>query len=148
MVDVTQLWEDEQDDVVLMVCDSWTYGDLRKLKDGHGRPLLKEPDAPMPNSGPTTDRMAMFGPYPVKVSNRMPRSGSGTSTVHTTAFCKRGALAAWVNGTPETKQDTDILTDSLVQALHTYHVEHLYKRPPNRTKTGVTLLKTRASTNP
>jgi hypothetical protein len=147
MVDATQLWSDEQDDPVLMIVDSYVYGDMRKLKDAHGLPLLTETTRPMPEGGPTTDVTRRFGPYPVKVSNRLTTTGSGASTVHTSAFAKKGALAAWINGTPSTMEDTDILTDSQVKALHVYHVEHLYKRPPNRTKCGTVLLKTLASTH-
>lgn len=140
--DSAQLWKDEQpegNDGTLIVMHSKVYGDARKLKTSMGTPLFTDPtvDFPLP-------RMAGI---PVKVSDRMPVSGSGAnSAVYTSLLCKRAAMAAWVNGTPEIKSDEDILADSDITAIHTYWVTHLYKRPSNGTVPGVVALKTKAST--
>jgi hypothetical protein len=131
--DSVNKWQDEQDDIVLMVMHSSVMNDARKLKSSTGNYLVQDPV----NSGD----LPKVGGIPTKVSNRMvPVSG-----VYPTALCKRGALAAWANGTPETMEDRDISVGSLLTAIHTYHVEHLYKRPANGTLPGVVLLKTRAS---
>jgi hypothetical protein len=64
LVEGRQLWGDEQDDIVGMVVRSKTYGDLLKLKDSMGRPLLtqRQNDEPF-------DR---FMGIPVGVSDALP----------------------------------------------------------------------------
>lgn len=131
VVDTQQLWGDEQDDVVLLVAHSFVYGQLRKLTTSTGLPLVQDPTADF--------ALPRFAGIPLKVSDRMPLAAG----VYTTAICKRNALAAWANGTPQVMGDKDIAVDSDLTAIHTYHVEHLYKRPPNGTKPGVTLLKSK-----
>jgi hypothetical protein len=139
--DTAQKWNDEQPDnpsEMLLVLHSKVYGDARKLKDTDGRPLFTDPtvDFPLP-------RMAGI---PVKVSDRITVTGSGAnSAVYTNLLCKRSAMAAWVNGTPEILQGTDILSHSQITALHTYWVTHLYKRPSNGSLPGVIGFKTKAS---
>lgn len=44
MVDGKMMWGDEQDDIVAMCVHSKVFGDMLKLKDGTGRPLLTLPD--------------------------------------------------------------------------------------------------------
>jgi hypothetical protein len=135
MVNAVSLWGDEggMEDIVLFVVHSKVMADLYKLKDSTGRPLLLEPtDAALPR----------FRGIPVKMSDRIaPAAG-----IYSNMILKRGALAAWVNGEPNVESDKDILADSFITAIHTYHVEHLYKRPPTGTKPGVVVLKTKAST--
>lgn len=130
-VDTQQLWVDEQSDVLLGVVHSYVYGQMRKIKTAFGTPMLVDPKGP--------NELATFAGIPIKVSDRMP-SAAG---VYTSALCKRSALAAWANGTPTVESDRDILADTDVIALHTYHIEHLYKRPSTGTKTGVVLLKSK-----
>lgn len=138
IVDTQQLWADEQSDILLMVAHSYIYGQMRKLKTSTGLPYLQDPKGP--NELPT------FAGIPVRVSDRM----TPTASVYPTAICKRAALAAWVNGTPTVETDRDILAATDVTAIHTFHVEHLYKRPPKAvpstgggTKTGVVILKSK-----
>lgn len=131
IIDTKQLWVDEQADIALIVAHSYVAGQLYKLKDALGRPLLLDPVK--------SDSLPTINGIPFKVSDRMPN----TAGVYTTAICKRGALAAWANGTPTVDSDRDILADTDIVALHTYHVEHLYKRPATGTKTGVVLLKSK-----
>jgi hypothetical protein len=142
MVDAKMKWADEQDasEVSLFVCHSKVFGDMLKLKDSTGRPLvvMNAADGELPR----------FVGMPVAVSDRVTTSGSGASTIYTNLLCKKAALAAWVNGAPEVLEDRDILTNSKVTAVHTYHVAHLYKRPNGGqgTKPGVVKLLCKAST--
>lgn len=136
MCDAVALWGDEGglEDVVLMVVHSKVMNDLYKLKDSAGRPLLL--DSAQSGGMPT------FRGIPVKMSDRIAVAAS----VYDNLILKRGALAAWVNGAPNVMSDVDVLADSQITAIHTYHVEHLYKRPANGTKPGAIKLQCKAST--
>ena len=134
MVDASQKWNDEQEDIVLAVVHSKVYGDMLKLKDTTGRPLLVDPA----NQGD----LPRFRGIPIKVSDRIAVAGG----IYDNLICKKGALAAWANGEPEVLADKDILANSDVIAIHTYHVEHLYKRPSSGTLPGVVKLRCKAST--
>ena len=131
MVDAKLLWGDEQDGIALLVVHSKVFGDLLKLKDGQGRPLLTDPGE---------GKLPRFVGVPVAVSDRMPvlseYGGAGTPDAYTSLIVKRGALAFWFNGTPTVETDKDILADSLVAAIHVYWVAHLYSRMPGSTKPG------------
>lgn len=133
--DALYQWGDELGDEmpVLMVAHSIIVRDMRRLKDASGRPLLLEA---------TDGSMPRFMGIPVKMSDRL----TATASVYPVLICRRGALAAWYNGTPDVLQDQDILSHSMITALHTYHVSHLYKRPRggSGTKPGVVLLKVKA----
>lgn len=135
MNDAVTLWGDEGDidSIVLMVAHSKVVNDLWKMKDSTGMPLMVNPQE---------GRLPRFRGVPVKASDRVPV----TAGVYDSLIIKRGALVAWANGTPTPLADQDILADTDVIAIHTYHVEHLYKRPAGGTKTGVVKLKTKAST--
>jgi len=134
-IDTVDQWGDEQDDVVAWFMHSKMLTSIRKLKDSQQRYLIVDP---------TSGNIPTLWGKPIIISDRMPTTGSGGSTVYTTACAKRGALAAWINGNPTIKTDSDILTDSDIQALHIYWATHLYKRPNGYTKQGVVLLKARA----
>jgi hypothetical protein len=134
-VDAKLKWGDEQEDIVLMSVHSKVYGDLLKLKDADGRPLVVDPrDGSLPR----------FNGVPVKVSDRNNKvvDGGGVG-VHwyDSLIVKRGALALWYTGTPRFLTDEDISADSLLGALHVYLVGHRYKRRPAETTTGVVKLR-------
>ena len=131
LVDAKLLWGDEQDEIVLMGVHSKVYGDLLKLKDGNGRPLLVDPG---------DGKLARFAGIPVAASDRLPvlsaYGGDGTPDAYTSVIVIREALAFWFTGTPSVKTDSDILVDSTVAAIHVYWVAHLYSRMPGLTKPG------------
>jgi len=126
LIEAKLLWGDEQDDIALLVVHSKVYGDLLKLKDGQGRPLLVDPG---------DGKLQRFAGIPVAVSDRLPVS-SDNPPKYTSLIVKRGALAFWFNGNPTVKTDEDILADSTVAAIHVYWVAHLYSRMPGSTKPG------------
>jgi hypothetical protein len=121
-----------------MVVHSKVMGDMWKLKDSAGNPLL----VPSMRDG----EMPRMRGVPVHVSNRIAKSGTGLTTVYDTLVLKAGSLVAWLNGRPRVRDGEDVLADTDVTALHIYHVEHLYKRSPLGTLPGVVKLKVRAST--
>jgi hypothetical protein len=127
-------WNDEQDDIVLMVMHSSVMLDARLLKSTDGVPLVQDPIS-------STGLPKVAG-IPTRVSDRL----TATSGVYPTLLCRRGALAAWVNGEPEVMEDRDISVGSRLTAIHSYHVEHLYKRPASGTLPGVVKLLTKATT--
>ncbi len=128
VVDAKMKWGDEQEDIALMAMHSKVAGDLLKLKDNNGRPLLT-----MPSDG----KLGNFVGIPLKISDRL----AAVNANYTTLIFKRGALAYWANGTPTVKTDDDILADSVVAAVHLYWVAHRYTRLPGSTKGGVVAIK-------
>jgi len=136
--DAIGLWGDSVDfgEIALVVVHSKIMQDLWKLKDSSGRPLLVEPQ----NDG----QLPKFRGVPVKVSNRVPVAAG----VYSSLLCAKNALVGWYNGEPSIDADKDILADSQVVAIHTYHVEHLYSSMPGKPSgvPGVVALKTKAST--
>lgn len=127
MVDAKLLWGDEQDEIVLLAVHSKVYGDLLKLKDSTGRPLLTEQ---------TAADVSRFCGIPIKVSDRNTKSADSPAKYNSLLF-KRGACAFWMQDGPSVKNDSDILSDSEVTALHLYWVAHRYSRTPGATKPGV-----------
>ncbi|WP_437309990.1 phage major capsid protein [Sorangium sp. So ce388] len=130
LVDAKLKFGDEQNSIVLMAVHSKVYGDLLKLKDSTGRPLLVDA-----NDG----SLPKFMGIPVKVSDRntkIPASGSNPAK-YKTRILKAGALALWTNGQPTVKEDEDILKDSDLIAIHLYFVAHRYNRTPGGTRPGV-----------
>lgn len=135
-IDLNQLFGDEQDSIALYVIHSQILTALRKTKtSGSGEYIIQWPTAP--NVLPT-----LWG-KPVIMSDRLPTTGSGSSTVYTSLAAKRGALAAWVNGTPVIDTDKDILTDSQLSAVNMYWLAHMYGRTPGQTTKGVAKLLSR-----
>lgn len=131
-------WGDELGDEmpVLMVAHSAIIRDMRNLKDSTGRPLLMD--------SLVSGEMPRFMGIPVKASDRLV---ANASSVYNVLICRRGALACWYNGMPNVAEDFDILADTQITAVHTYHVAHLYKRPRggSGTKRGVVNLKVKAA---
>ena len=128
---------DEDSGVVLMVCHSRVMRSLRNLREdgATGRPLFTE--AEFDGNGVMV-RLPNFLGIPIMSSDRLTPNG----TVYPTLLCKKGALVAWYNGNEPIESDRDILAATEIQAMHLYHVEHLYKRPANGTVPGVVRLNT------
>lgn len=61
--------------------------------------------------------------------------------VQEVVICKKGALVAWLNGSPSVQTDKDILADTSIGAVHMYWVAHRYGRLPGSSKGGVARLK-------
>lgn len=137
-VKTLDLLGDEQEGVVGWVMHSKMVTALRSLVDSLGRSQF--------TGLATSNGSLTLYEKPIVMSDRMPVTGTGATAVYTSAAVKKNALAAWINGSPTIKADSDILTDSDLQALNVYHVEHLYKRSPdgNGSKCGVALLKCKA----
>jgi len=129
MVDARLRFGDEQEDIALLVVHSKVLGDLLKLKDNDGRPLLV-------NDLQAQDRIARFAGVPVKVSDRLAPESTNPPK-YTSLLIKRNALALWYNGSPEVQADRDILRDTQVAAVHVYWIAHRYSRMPGSTRTGV-----------
>jgi len=129
VVDARMRFGDEQEDLALLVVHSKVLGDLLKLKDGDGRPLLV-------NDLQAEDRVARFAGVPVKVSDRLAPESTNPPK-YTSLLIKRNALALWYNGSPEVQADRDILRDTQVAAVHVYWIAHRYSRMPGSTRTGV-----------
>lgn len=130
VIDAKMKWGDEADGIGLMVMHSSVYSDSLKLKDAGGRPLLTDL---------TEGGLSKFAGIPVMVSDRL----TPTATVYPTLLCKKGALAGWVNGTPEILQDVNIMTNTKIAAVHMYYAAHRYNPMAGGTKPGVVILKTK-----
>jgi hypothetical protein len=124
LIDGKMKWGDEQQDIALVVVHSKVLGDLYKLKDNSGRPLL---------SDAVEGGLYKFAGIPVAVSDRLAPTGAK----YTTLVLKKGALVYWYNGTPEVDVDKDILANSKVAAIHVYWIAHRYNRLPDHSKGGV-----------
>jgi hypothetical protein len=130
IVDGKMLWGDEQDDIAMMVVHSKVKGDLYKLKDSIGRPLLIDP---------TQGSMSTFAGIPIMVSDRIAPSTDNPAK-YTSLILKKGALIFWMNGQPRVLTDTDILADTDLAAVHMYWAAHRYVRMPSYTRSGVVRL--------
>lgn len=130
IVDSKFLFGDEQDDIAAMVVHSLTARDMYKVKDATGRPLLVEgPAGSLP-------RLQPLG-IPVFITDRATVNGSA----YYSAILKRNSLIFWINENPSIKEDSDILADTEVAAVHIYWAAHRYKRLDGRSKPGVVLIK-------
>lgn len=118
--------ESEEGDFVLWGVHSKAKTDLRKTKDSIGRALLSDQEG----------SLSRFMGVPVMQSDRLTPS-SDTPPKYESLLCKRGALALWVNGNVVIQEDSDILADDTVMAVHVYYVAHLYSRTANSTYCGV-----------
>jgi hypothetical protein len=128
MVDSKLKWGDEQGDIVLLGVHSKVYGDLLKLKDSTGRPLL---------TLPTAADVARFCGIPVIVSDKCTKSTKGSYDTYDSLIVKRSALAFWYQEAPRVLTDQDVLADTDVAAIHLYWAAHRYKRTPGFTLPGV-----------
>lgn len=131
VVDAKLLWGDEQSDIALLAVHSKVLGDMLKLKDSQGRPLLTDA---------REGELPRFLGIPTIVSDRLPIDTTITPNRYTSILAKRSALAFWFNGTPEVQTDKDILIDSRVAAVHVYWLAHRYSRVAGGTLTGAVKL--------
>lgn len=130
MVDSKLKWGDEQGNIELMSVHSKVYGDLLKLKDSTGRPLLTDPN---------NSELTKFCGVPLVVSDlntKVPAAGAVPAKYKTRIF-KRSSMALWIQEEPSMKTDEDILSDSDIAAMHTYYVAYRYLRSPGSSKSGV-----------
>lgn len=128
LVDSKMLWHDEQDDISLLVVHSVTFGNLLKLKDSTGRPLVTE--VPGSIQGQMLQR---FLNIPLKVSDRIqPQDG-----LYTSLMFKRKSVAFWYNLKPAMTSVPDPLTDSQVTAFNMYWVAYAYKNLNGKRYPGV-----------
>lgn len=133
MVDAKMAWGDEQDDLALIVMHSKVLGDLYKIKETTGKPIL---------TGMEGGDIVRFAGVPVKVSDRMPVDTTNPShPKYTTALVKKGALVFWYAKKPRILEDHDIDTDRREMAVHVYWAAHRYGRLPGVTRGGVVLIK-------
>lgn len=121
-------WGDEQDQVVLMTVHSKVAMDLQFQKDANGRPLWVDM-----NDG----AYPKFSGIPVKISDKNPVTSVGGVSKYSSKLFRKAALAFWFNEKPRTADDSDILADTDIQAIHVYGVAHRYKRVAGGTKPGV-----------
>jgi hypothetical protein len=132
VVDGRMLWGDEQEDLAMLVVHSKVLGDMYKLKDTLGRPLLTSP-----NDG----GIQRFVGVPVFVSDRLaPDLTDPAHPKYSTLLLKRNALVFWYTGTPPVEVFRDVLVDAQIAAVHIYWVAYRYKRLPGYTRGGVALL--------
>lgn len=130
VVDAQLLWGEEFQNIVFMTVHSKVYGDMLKLKDTTGRPLL---------TLPTNNDVARFAGVPIAISDKNTKSADG-SPKYTSLLLKAGAVVFWYNSTPRVLTDKDILADTDVLAIHMYYATHRYLRQPGSTKPGVVKL--------
>ena len=130
VVNARMKWGDEQDNIALMVVSSKVFGDMYKLKDSTGRPLLTNI-----NEG----GLAKFVGIPVGVSDRITPS----SSVYTNLLLKKGALVAWINGSPLQLSNNDPYKGTLIDSWHAFFCAHRYNPMPGFSKGGVVRLLTK-----
>jgi hypothetical protein len=132
VVNAKMKWADEQEEIALMIVHSKVYGDMLKLKDLNGLPLITDPI----NGG-----LTKFAGIPVKVSDRVVVT-AGAPNTYDNLIVKRGALSFWYSTPDDIQTDKDILADTQVAAIHVYWLAHRYTRVMGATKPGVVTLRT------
>lgn len=133
IVDGRMSFGDENDGVALLVIHSKVQGDLLKLKDSTNKPLLVD----MNNDG----QVMRVNGIRVKVSDRLPVDTTDARPKYTSLLLQKGAIIAWVNGTPVVLPDVNAAANTRSMYTHLYHVEHRYKRLRGMTRGGVTRLR-------
>jgi HK97 family phage major capsid protein len=130
LVDTQMKFGDEQGAIVFLTVHSKVYGDMLKLKDTTGRPLLVLPDS---------NNIARFAGIPIRVSDKNTVI-AGTPNKYVSTLFKRQSVVFWFNDQPRVLTDADILADTHVLAIHMYYLTHRYLRLPGTTKPGVVKL--------
>lgn len=124
---------DENGGIALMVIHSKVQGDLLKLKDSTGKPLLIDMNA--------DGQVMRVNGIRVKVSDRMPVDTTDARPKYTSLLLQKGAIIAWVNGKPVVLEEQNARANTRNMYTHVYHVEHRYKRLRGMTRGGVTRLR-------
>jgi hypothetical protein len=133
IIDTLSVFGDESDNLAALAVHSKVFADIVKMKDASGRPIV-DISLAVPRYTPLN--------IPIVKSDRL----TATATVYPSLLLRKGALVAWINENVSIKEDSDILTDSDVLAVHLYGATHRYLRMGGKTKPGVAILKTKAST--
>ena len=108
LVDSLTLLGDEAGDWAAFVCHSKVYGDLLKLKDSAGNPILvnlQDPKEPM---------LSPLG-VPIVVSDKLVPAASK----YTSLLLKKNSLAVWGNPNMPVMSDKDILSDTDISYIAT-----------------------------
>jgi HK97 family phage major capsid protein len=133
VVDGKMAWGDEHTDIALMVIHSKVYGDLLKIKETTGKPILTDA---------REGEVQRFCGIPLIVSDRLPVDLTDPAhPKYTSVIAKAGALVFWYARNPKVLTDQNIANNSRSMAVHVYWAAHRYKRLPNSTKPGVVLIK-------
>jgi hypothetical protein len=133
-VDAKLSFGDEQNDICALVVHSKVLGDMYKLMDGYGRPLLID--------SASQGGLPLFLGVPTIVSDRMTKDV--TDPVHpkyTSLLIKKNALVSWYNGSPAVEVYKDVLLDSEIFAWHSYFAAYRYSVMPGFSKPGVVTIK-------
>lgn len=133
IVDGRMSFGDENEGLALLVIHSKVQGDLLKLKESTGKPLLIDMN---------NDKQIMrVNGIRVKVSDRLPVDTTGNRPKYTSLLLQKGALVAWVNGKPVVLEEKNARANTHNVFVHMYHLEHRYKRLRGMTRGGVTRLR-------
>lgn len=134
VIDTKLKFGDEQGKIELLTVHSKVYGDMLKLKDSFGRPLLVDV-----NDG----SLPKFAGIPVKVSDLNTTGTDSFGAYYDSMILKEAALVWWYQATPNIRGLGDPLTDADIQAIHVYGAPYRYKRTPGFTRPGVAQLRSR-----
>lgn len=134
MIDSKILWGDEQSNIELLSVHSKVYGDLLKLKDSTGRPLVTDAN---------NAEIQKFAGVPLKVSDRNTVTVVGGVNRYSSLIMKAGAAAWWYQKTPTVRTEPNALADSDITAIHVYGAPYRYLRPTSGgSKSGVIEIRT------
>lgn len=132
-VDAKMAWGDEQNDIAMLVVHSKVLGDMYRLLDTYGRPLLIE--------SASKGGLPTFLGVPTIVSDRMTKDVTDAAhPKYTSALIKKGALALWANGAPTVNEFRDPLTNNDVAAWFSYYAAYRYPTMDGFSKSGVVTL--------
>lgn len=134
MIDSKILWGDEQSNIELLTVHSKVYGDLLKLKDSTGRPLVTDAN---------NAEIQKFAGVPLKVSDRNTVTIVSGVNRYSSLIFKQGAAAWWYQKTPTVRSEPNALADSDITAIHVYGAPYRYLRPiSGGSKSGVIEIRT------
>lgn len=134
MIDAKILWGDEQGNIELLTVHSKVYGDLLKLKDSTGRPLVTDAN---------NAEIQKFAGVPLKVSDRNTVTVVSGVNRYSSLIFKAGAVAWWYQKAATVRTEGNALADSDITAIHIYGAPYRYLRPTSGgTKSGVIEIRT------
>ncbi len=134
VVDAKLLWGDEQGNVELISVHSKVFGDLLKLKDSTGRPLVSDAQ---------NAELMKFCGIPIKVSDRNKVTKVSGVNRYSSLIFKAGAMAFWYQKSPSVRSEPNALADSDITAVHVYGAPYRYLRATSGgSKPGVIEIRT------
>lgn len=134
VVDGKMKWGDEQGNIELISVHSKVFGDMLKLKDSTGRPLV---------SNAENADLVRFCGIPVKVSDRNKVTKVSGVNRYSSLIFKTGACAWWYQKQPTVRTEPNALADSDITAIHVYGAPYRYLRPAGGgSKVGVAEIRT------